>query len=75
MIDYAVHYVKKSGGIAAKVFKLKTLELAAGAVEGIRKRQLFADFTTRIHYPGRHEIDILVNGRVHGRAAFEILGP
>ncbi|WP_034161717.1 DNA alkylation repair protein [Sphingomonas sp. ERG5] len=73
VVDYAIHYVKKSGGVAAKVFKLKTLELAEGAVEQVRKRQSIANFTTRIHYPGRHDIEILINGQVHGRASFELL--
>ncbi|HWK53693.1 MAG TPA: DNA alkylation repair protein, partial [Hyphomicrobiales bacterium] len=72
VVDYAIHYVKKSGVVSAKVFKLKTVELAGGAVEWIRKRQLIANFTTRTHYPGRHEIEILVNGKVHGRTAFEL---
>ena len=73
VVDYAIHYVKKSGGSAAKVFKLKTLDLAAHAIERVRKRQAIANFTTRVHYPGRHEIEILVNGEVHGRTAFELL--
>lgn len=73
VIDYAIHYVKKSGGGAARVFKLKTLDLAAGAIERVRKRQSIANFTTRVHYPGRHEIEILINGQIHGRTAFELL--
>jgi 3-methyladenine DNA glycosylase AlkC len=73
VVDYAVHYVKKSGGVAAKVFKLKTLELATGAVELVQKKQSITNFTTRVHYPGRHEVEIFVNGKVHGRAAFELL--
>lgn len=73
VIDYALYYVKKSGAVSAKVFKLKTLELAGGAVVSIRKRQLITNFTTRQHYPGRHEIEILINGQVHGKTAFELL--
>lgn len=64
--------INKSGGVSVRVFKLKTVELAEGAVERIRKRQSIANFTTRTHYPGRHEIEILINGQVHGRAAFEL---
>ena len=73
VVDYAIHYVKKSGSVAAKVFKLKTLELAQDAAVHVRKRQSIANFTTRTHYPGRHDIDLLINGQVHGRAAFELI--
>ncbi|WP_394778645.1 DNA alkylation repair protein [Undibacterium sp.] len=72
IIDYAIHYVKKSGRPAAKVFKLKTLELAAGDAARVQKRQSITNFTTRVHYPGLHEIDILVNGQILGRTAFEL---
>ncbi len=73
VVDYAVHYVKKSGSSAAKVFKLKTLELAAGASETIRKQQRIANFTTRLHYPGHHAVEIMVNGQTSGRTGFDLL--
>lgn len=63
VVDYAVHYVKKAGGTSAKVFKLKELTLPAGATVTLSRRQSIRDFTTRTHYPGRHGVDILVNGR------------
>ncbi|WP_341644416.1 DNA alkylation repair protein [Thauera sp. SDU_THAU2] len=73
VVDYAIHYVKKSGSVAPKVFKLKVLELAGNAVERVRKRQTIANFTTRVHYPGHHAMEILVNGQVLGRTSFELL--
>ncbi len=72
VVDYAIHYVKKSGAVAAKVFKLKTLTLAENACERLQKTQSIDDFTTRTHYPGRHDVEILVNGDVCGRAAFDL---
>jgi hypothetical protein len=62
VVDYAVHYVKKSGGTSAKVFKLKELTLGAGAAVEITKSQRIQNFTTRAHHPGRHAVDVLVNG-------------
>lgn len=73
VVDYAIHYVKKSGATSPKVFKLKTLTLAAHEIERLRKTQVIADFTTRAHYPGRHEVEIFVNGKACGRAAFDLL--
>lgn len=73
VIDYTIYYVKKSGSVAAKVFKLKTLDLTASGTHTVRKRQLIANFTTRVHYAGRHEIEILINGQPFGRTAFDLL--
>jgi 3-methyladenine DNA glycosylase AlkC len=64
MIDYRIHYVKKTGNTSPKVFKLKELELGPGASIVISKKQRFQDFTTRKHYPGKHILEILVNGAV-----------
>lgn len=72
VIDYAVHYVKKNGGSSAKVFKLKALTLAPHASEMFRREQTVRDFTTRVHYPGRHAVEVMVNGEVLGRTAFEL---
>jgi hypothetical protein len=63
VVDYVVHYVKKSGVAAPKVFKLKELTLGAGASVSIARNQIIRDFTTRVHYPGLHAVDIIVNGK------------
>ena len=49
-----------------------TFDLAGDARQILRKRQKIANFTTRVHYTGRHEIEIVVNGRSLGRAAFNL---
>jgi 3-methyladenine DNA glycosylase AlkC len=68
MIDYRIHYVKKTGQALPKVFKLKELELAPGASVLISKKQRFQDFTTRKHFPGIHTLELLVNGVVVRKA-------
>lgn len=72
VIDYIVHYVKKSGATSAKVFKLKELTLAPRASIAVSRAQQIRDFTTRIHHPGRHDIEIVVNGASLGRDFFEL---
>lgn len=72
VVDYAVHYVKKSGGTSAKVFKLKELTLNAGESFQISREQSIRDFTTRVHYPGRHEVEIMVNGEILARGFFHL---
>jgi len=72
VVDYAIHYVKSSGAISAKVFKLKTLTLHGRSSARLSKTQLIANFTTRTHYAGRHDIDIFVNGQMYGRTSFDL---
>jgi 3-methyladenine DNA glycosylase AlkC len=72
IVDYAIHYVKKSGGTSAKVFKLKTFELGAGQSVNISREQQVRNFTTRVHYAGRHEVDVLINGECLGRSGFDL---
>jgi 3-methyladenine DNA glycosylase AlkC len=73
IIDYALHYVKKSGGTSAKVFKLKTLDLAAGESVVVSREQQIRNFTTRVHYAGKHELDILINGECLARTFFDLI--
>ena len=72
MVDYVVHYVKKSGATSAKVFKLKELTLAPGQTVTLAREQLIRDFTTRVHHPGRHDVEIMVNGERVARAFFDL---
>jgi 3-methyladenine DNA glycosylase AlkC len=72
VIDYRMHYVKKSGATAAKVFKLKELTLDGGQRVSIERTQNIRDFTTRVHYAGRHEVEILVNGQCLAKGFFEL---
>lgn len=73
VVDYAVHYVKKNGRASPKVFKLKTVDLAAGATEPIRIRRALRNFTTRTHYAGAHAVEVLVNGQKLAGGEFELL--
>lgn len=70
VIDYMVHYVKSSGGTAAKVFKWKTLDLHPGQAVSLTKVQRIQDFTTRRHYPGKHRIEIMANGQAVAESGF-----
>ena len=69
-IDYIVHYVKASGGTSAKVFKWTVVHASPGEQTVLTKRQLLRDFTTRRHYPGRHRIELQVNGQRLAETAF-----
>ncbi len=73
--DYAVHYVKKSGKTAPKVFKLRELALTPGASATLAGRVRLRQLSTRRHHPGRHRVVLLLNGRPAATAAFNLLAP
>ena len=73
LADLQVHYVKASGEASPKVFKLSTLELAPGETVMLGKTLSLAQMTTRTHYPGRHAVALLLNGRVHPIGAFDLI--
>ena len=73
LVDLAVHYVKANGQARAKVFKLSTLELAPGQTAALSKKLSLAELTTRKHYPGRHRVDVLLNGQAQPLGAFELV--
>jgi 3-methyladenine DNA glycosylase AlkC len=72
VIDYTVHYAKKSGDTSAKVFKWKEVTLGPGESLHLQKRQRIQDFTTRKHHAGRHIVDVLVNGSRLAEAGFNL---
>jgi 3-methyladenine DNA glycosylase AlkC len=73
VVDYRIHYARAGGKTAAKVFKLKTFELAGGDTARLGIGQAIRDFSTRRHHPGRHEIDLIVNGQTMAHGAFDLL--
>ncbi len=72
VVDYRIHYARAGGKTAAKVFKLRTFDLPAGQTAELEIRQAIRDFSTRRHYPGRHEVELIVNGLTMANTAFEI---
>ena len=60
-LEYAVDFVKARGKISRKVFHIKEVSLTPGSYPITRKHS-FVNRSTRVHYPGRHQITIIVNG-------------
>lgn len=75
MVDLVVHYRKANGSLTPKVFKLKTLDLEPGARADVSRKITFKQLSTRTVYPGRHALEIQVNGTVRGRLDFDVTGP
>jgi 3-methyladenine DNA glycosylase AlkC len=62
LVDVAVHFVKARRVTAAKVFKVARLVLAPRATVSLKAAFSLAVHTTRVPQPGRHAVDVIVNG-------------
>jgi 3-methyladenine DNA glycosylase AlkC len=71
-VDYIVHFRKANGTQAPKVFKLTTRTLAAGERLSLNKSHSLRLISTRRYHAGEHAVELQVNGRRHGRVAFEL---
>ncbi|MEM7038487.1 MAG: DNA alkylation repair protein, partial [Bacteroidota bacterium] len=72
MIDYIVHFMKKNGKTAPKVFKLAKREFFSGEEATFEKKQSFRPLSTRKYYAGTHAIELQINGTVIGRTEFDV---
>jgi len=70
-IEYAIDYVKANGRLSRKVFKIS--EGCYERRKKISRKQSFKDLTTRKHYPGEHNLTIIINGCEMADIAFELL--
>ena len=66
--------MRANGGHSTRVFAIPDASLAAGEKLRIEKRQPFRPTTIRTLYPGRHYVELLVNGVARGKRAFEFSG-
>src|SRR5262245_50426596 len=74
LVDFRIHFIKANGKASPKVFKLKELSLAARETARLEKKVSLAEMTTRKHYPGKHVVDVVVNGQTKPLGSF-VLSP
>lgn len=72
LADWRVHYVKADGSCSPKVFKGQELTLAPGARVLLQKALSLRQMTTRTHHPGRHQVEIALNGQAHPIGHFDL---
>lgn len=72
LVDLKVHYAKANGKTAAKVYKLKRVELAPRAAASFAKSLSLADRSTRRHHAGTHRIEAQLNGRALALGQFDL---
>jgi len=60
-LEYGVYFVKAKGKLSRKIFQIKEASFEPGR-HTISRKHSFKDLSTRKHYPGQHQISIIVNG-------------
>ena len=72
IVDYRLTFPRASGAASTKVFKLKQTGLKGAPLTLAKRHRLKGDATTFKLHPGRHEVEVLVNGRVAALGSFEL---
>ena len=70
VVDYVIDFMKSSGKMGKKVYKLKTLELKPGEKIELKKKHSLKPITTMKYYSGTHHLMIQVNGEIMGQISF-----
>jgi 3-methyladenine DNA glycosylase AlkC len=71
LVDVVVHFVKARGA-SAKVFKVARLNLPPRAKVELRAVFSLAVHTTRVPRPGRHVVEVLLNGEAQRAGWFQV---
>jgi len=71
-LEYGVDFVKSGGKVSRKIFQIREADFETG-VHRIKRKQSFKDLSTRKHYPGTHQLVILVNSIEKASAVFELI--
>jgi len=71
-IEYAIHYLKKNGTLAPKVFKISERELIGNQTLTIKRKQSFNVISTRVFHLGPHKVSVIVNGKTFVSEAFTL---
>lgn len=72
LVDLIVHFVKANGSTSPKVFKGAEVTLAAGETTTVSKTVSVKQHSTRTHHPGRHRVEVQLNGEAVPGGHFEL---
>ncbi len=72
-IEYAITYLTSTGKSSRKIFQVSETSFASGQQIQFKRKQRFTDFTTRKHFPGKHKLEIIVNGKIKSSLLFTLM--
>ncbi len=73
-LEYGMHYLRANGTHSKKVFKISERECKPGETIAITRKQSFRPITTRVYYPGKQKVSLIVNGVERAIGDFELKG-
>lgn len=71
-LEYVVYFVKAKGKLSPKIFQYSEKVYTPGSYSMTKKHSMM-DQSTRKHYPGEHQLAIIINGVEKARLAFEVI--
>ncbi|XDD50516.1 DNA alkylation repair protein [Leptospira sp. WS92.C1] len=72
-IEYKIEYVKVSGKMSRKVFQIEERLFGPKEIVTYEKKQSFKQMTTRKHIPGKHTLEIHINGDLKSKIDFRVV--
>lgn len=74
LVDYILYFQNKNGEMKnKKVHKITQLTLKKGERQTIHKKHPLRAMTTRSLYPGKHKVEIQINGKIFQSFEFELV--
>ncbi|MEW5739855.1 MAG: DNA alkylation repair protein [Myxococcota bacterium] len=70
VVDAKVHFVTKRGGASVKTFRIGRVDAAPGQTVQLQRKLTLVHHSIRTLYPGRHRVEVQVNGRLTRAGAF-----
>ena len=71
-LEYLVHFIKASGKTSPKIFQISE-KTWPSAEHTISFSHNFLDRTTRKHFPGTHQFDLIINGEKKAETSINLL--
>ncbi len=70
-LEYGLDFMKANGKQSRKIFQIVEKVYQSGENE-VKRKHSFKNLSTRKHYPGEHQISIIVNGQVKASSTFQL---
>lgn len=71
-IEYAIYYRRQNNTLSKKVFKISEKDCQPGESLQIIRQQSFRLITTRVFYPGKQQVSVIINGIEQAVKSFEL---
>lgn len=72
-IDFRIHYLTRDGDYDQKIFRIGRTDLGPKARQKFYRKKAFRSTPRRALFPGKHTIEILVNGVIAHTATFTLI--